>query len=160
MLATPRPALLLLLLLLHILHSARAQVNPGESDRDQGAAGATVSFLQGWTRVISIISGTFSALNDPKPAPAWSLCCPAPHLGTCSDLQRPLCVPQVLSCPWQLAGCWTWQSTRALGSEWGPCPWGLTESGVCQVPSYCLLCWAVPSLAVLQQTKAGFGEVA
>lgn len=100
---------------------------------------------------------------DPKPAPAWSLCCPAPHLGTCSDLQRPLCVPQVLSCPWQLAGwCWTWQSTtaRALGSGWGPCPWGLTESGGCQVPSSCLLCWAVPSLAVLQQTKAGFGEVA
>lgn len=28
------------------------------------------------------------------------------------------------------------------------------------MPSYCFLCWAVPSLVVLQQIKAGFGEVA
>lgn len=92
MLATPRPALLLLLLL-HIPRAARAQVNPGKSDRDQVAAALLLPDGQVWTCIVSIISGIFSALgavcDGPKPAPALSLCCPAPHLGTCSDLQSP-----------------------------------------------------------------------
>lgn len=60
MLATPRAALLPLLplLLLHIPRAARAQVNPGKSDRSQVAAGAMVSFpcsllLPHWPRLDS-----------------------------------------------------------------------------------------------------------
>lgn len=111
--ATPRPALLSLLslLLLHVPHAARAQVNPGKPYRDQvpslhspgvcscqmaGSSESSPSSLglsQLWEQYVMA----------PKPRPARLLCCPAPHLGTCSDLQSPS------ACPWQLAGCSTWQ---------------------------------------------------
>lgn len=173
MLATPRLALLPLpllpLLLLHVPHAARAQVNPGKSDRDQVAAGAVISFLlpdgQVRTRIVSIISGTFSALGAVCDGP------PSLHLPGHSAVLHLTWAPAVTCrapsvCHWCCPAPGSWQDA-GHGKALQPEPWALSgalphggslslEAAKCQAIVFsaglCLLCQfcSKPRLALVK----------
>lgn len=166
--ATPRPALLplLSLLLLHVPHAARAQVNPGKPHRDQVAAGAIIAFSwslllpdgQVQTHIISIISGTFSALGAVCDGPL------SPDLPGHSAVLHLTWAPAVtcrapLHAPGNQQGAGHGKfgtRARALCSQWGPGHGGSLglEAARCQAIVFsaglCLLWWfcSKPRLAL------------
>lgn len=143
--ATPRPALLLLpLLLLHVLRAARAQVNPGKQEGDQVAARAVRCVSLGCAPARASELGPMSSPPPPGLPQLWEQCVMAPQACTYLGI--------LMSCM-QLGHCWVTQKASpvyhrhlsrhewagrvlgygqsaaagAPGSEWGPSPWGLIE---------------------------------